>query len=263
MECKDSYVDTKYGKIHVVRRYGNGSKIIFVHGWYPPSDSRDYWEALWNRLPNNFDLIAFDLLGCGKSAKPPDAEYTAGLQADILSDIVDALKLSDFVLVGHSYGGQIASLFASGNKNVRGLVLEAPAGLEENMRAMRNSGFLPKQKEILYDNLMRFIKKSFGPEDVRDIEPIIKKQCQNEEQDTLTKEKLARISARTLIIWGVKDGTLNPSSAQSFKRYMPNSSVELIDAGHNIHFEKPEWFAEKLTTFATGVMKDFPKNKVS
>ena len=68
-------------------------------------------------------VIAIDLLGFGRSDKP-DLDYTPQLHVDVLRKFIEALGLSDVVLVGHDWGGAIAVGYAVNNPwKVEGLVI--------------------------------------------------------------------------------------------------------------------------------------------
>ncbi|MBU3146143.1 alpha/beta fold hydrolase [Clostridium sp. CF012] len=79
--------------------------ILFLHGW--PA-SHKLFEYQFDQLPKmGYRCIGIDQRGFGESDKP----FT-GYDYDRLSDdvrgVVDALKLKNFTLAGHSTGGAIA-----------------------------------------------------------------------------------------------------------------------------------------------------------
>ncbi len=91
-----------------------GNKIIlFLHGW--PGSTR-LFEYQFNQLPKlGYRCIGIDTRGFGNSDKP-----WGGYDYDRLSDdvrgVVDALKLQDFTLGGHSTGGAIAIRYMARHK---------------------------------------------------------------------------------------------------------------------------------------------------
>ena len=55
------------------------------------------------------------------------------------------------------------------------------------------------------------------------------------------KNRIHRIAAQTLIVWGERDGIIAPAYAQEFARRMSKARVDLIaDAAHLPHLEQPE-----------------------
>lgn len=79
--------------------------ILFIHGW--PA-SHKMFEYQFDQLPKmGYRCIGIDLRGFGNSDKPWDG-YCYDRQADDILRIVQALKLHDITLAGHSTGGAIA-----------------------------------------------------------------------------------------------------------------------------------------------------------
>lgn len=113
------------------RWYGpvDGPVIVCVHGLTTPS-------FVWDRLARGlaaqgYRVLTYDLFGRGYS------DRVAGLQdrkffLRQLNDLLDALEIKgDFVLVGYSMGGAIATAFATDTPTrVRHLILLASAGMD-------------------------------------------------------------------------------------------------------------------------------------
>lgn len=94
--------------------------VLLVHG-------NPAWSFLWRkvirRLPE-MRCVAPDLLGLGLSDKPRKLSWhTVDRHADAVAELVEALDLRDFVLVGQDWGGPIAAgVGARHPDRVRGLV---------------------------------------------------------------------------------------------------------------------------------------------
>jgi non-heme chloroperoxidase len=93
-------------KIYVEDVNPKGDKtILFLHGW---PGSHKLFEYQFDQLPKlGYRCIGIDTRGFGKSDKP-----WGGYDYDRLSDdvrgVIEALKLQDITLLGHSTGGAIA-----------------------------------------------------------------------------------------------------------------------------------------------------------
>ncbi|WP_437960707.1 alpha/beta fold hydrolase [Sorangium sp. So ce119] len=92
------------------RNSGAGKRpVVLVHGL---SDSCRTWNRLAPALAaGGRRVVALDLPGHGQSARP-DAPYTVAWYANVAAEWIRALGLSDFDLVGHSFGGSIAMCVA-------------------------------------------------------------------------------------------------------------------------------------------------------
>lgn len=96
-----------------VRIGGSGPPVLLLHG-YPQN------HAMWHRvapsLAERHTVVCADLRGYGASAKPPgDPEhrtYAKRTSAEDLVELMEALGLPRFALVGHDRGGRVAHRLA-------------------------------------------------------------------------------------------------------------------------------------------------------
>lgn len=87
--------------------------ILFLHGW---PGSHKLFEYQFNVLPQmGYRCIGIDTRGFGDSSKPYDG-YNYNRLSDDVRCVVDALKLDNFVLAGHSTGGAIAVKYMGRHK---------------------------------------------------------------------------------------------------------------------------------------------------
>lgn len=117
--------------------------ILFIHGW---PGSHNLFEYQFNELPKmGYRCIGIDCRGFGLSDKP-----WRGYDYDRLSDdiraVIDALKLHDIILGGHSTGGAIAIRYMARHKGhgVEKLALFAAAAPSLIQRSYFPYG-LPRQ----------------------------------------------------------------------------------------------------------------------
>jgi len=71
-------------QIHAFRQEGEGPLLLLLHGF--PSSSYD-WHLLLGELPGR-NVLAFDFLGFGLSAKPRSHDYSLFWQADLTEELV-------------------------------------------------------------------------------------------------------------------------------------------------------------------------------
>jgi non-heme chloroperoxidase len=82
--------------------WGEGQPVAFSHGWPLSSDAWEY-QMLFLAY-NGFRTIAHDRRGHGRSDQPSTGN-DLDTYADDLAELIEALDLTDAVLVGHSTGG--------------------------------------------------------------------------------------------------------------------------------------------------------------
>lgn len=113
--------------------------IVFIHG---NSLSSKTFAEQFNGI-KNIPLLAIDLPGHGLSeiASYPGNTYSILGYIDVLKFVLQELKISDFIIAGHSLGGHIALEAASELAGLKGLVLfgTPPLGMPPEM----DKAFLP------------------------------------------------------------------------------------------------------------------------
>ena len=98
--------------------------LIFLHYW---GGSSRTWAPVIERLCAAQRCIAVDFRGWGESGKNPTDYRLETLAEDILA-LLENLRLTRFVLVGHSMGGKVAQIVATRRPaGLTQLVLIAPA----------------------------------------------------------------------------------------------------------------------------------------
>lgn len=113
--------------------------IVFLHG--SPS-----WSFQWRRviaeLPT-YRCIAPDLLGFGLSGRLATADaHTLERHAASIRELIDALKLSNVMLVGHDWGGPIAAAVgARWDGRIRALALSHTSVVQAAETTARRSWF--------------------------------------------------------------------------------------------------------------------------
>lgn len=113
----------------------NGKTVVLLHG---KNFSGAYWERTVRALAERgYRVVVPDQVGFGKSSKPEHYQFTFQALATHTRDLLDALKVDRFVLVGHSMGGMLATRMAlMFPERVQGLVLVNPIGLEDWKRVV-------------------------------------------------------------------------------------------------------------------------------
>ncbi|MDH5507822.1 MAG: alpha/beta fold hydrolase [Anaerolineae bacterium] len=100
--------------------------IVLIHGF---GGSVKQWHYQLQEFALNNRVIALDLRGHGRSDKPHSKYTMAEIQGD-LEAAVEQLKVDEkFVLIGHSFGGAVASEYAAAHpERIDRLILMASTG---------------------------------------------------------------------------------------------------------------------------------------
>lgn len=119
------YPDVRLSAIDIYPEHPNKT-IVFIHGF--GGQGRQWEYQLW-QFSNDNRVIAIDLRGHGRSDKPECNYSMSTIQRD-LKTALDVLGVKErVVLVGHSFGGAIATEFTVAHpERVERLILIATAG---------------------------------------------------------------------------------------------------------------------------------------
>lgn len=105
-------------------RAGGTSLLVLIHG---NMTSSKHWDVLMEQLDERFTIFAPDLRGFGQSSYNEKIMHIRDFASDVYQ-FVQALKLTNFDLIGWSTGGAVAMQFCATYPNIaRKLVLLASA----------------------------------------------------------------------------------------------------------------------------------------
>src|SRR6266516_1926910 len=127
-------------------RAGEGPLIVLVHGI---TSSSEIWLGVIRRLADRYTVVAPDLLGHGRSAKPR-GDYSLGAYASGIRDLMGVLGYERGTAVGHSLGGGIAMQFAyQFPEYCERLVLISSGGLGRDVHPLLRAATLPGSELVL------------------------------------------------------------------------------------------------------------------
>jgi len=108
---------------------GSGPPLLLLHGFF---GEKTCWLPLIELLQSQFRCISLDMLGFGESSKPK-IQYDVAVEVAFVRQVVEQLNIEPCGIIGHSFGGWVASAYALKYPNsVSSLVLAAPAGIRDD-----------------------------------------------------------------------------------------------------------------------------------
>lgn len=119
------------GKYKVfTQKFGNGKiKLLLLHGG--PGNGHEYFENFPSHLiKKGVTVYYYDQLGSYYSDSPLDsAIFTPAAFVEQVEDVRKGLSLDNFYLLGHSWGGLLAELYAQKyQQHIKGLILSNVPG---------------------------------------------------------------------------------------------------------------------------------------
>lgn len=247
---------------HAPVRYlegGAGEPLVYLHGAGGMTAS----DPILAALVESHHVYAPYLPGYGETEDCPELrdmlDYTLHTW-----DVVEGLGLKDPILVGHSMGGMIAAEMAALAPNdLSRLGLIAPAGLwlddhplpdmfsimpyempkylfhdPEAGAAMMTSGLKIDDPKFLQDYLVRNARQLGMAGKL--LFPIPERGL---------AQRLYRIKARTVIVWGGSDRMIPPVYGPEFAKGIAGARLVTVpEAGHMVVLEKPGAVLEAVST---------------
>jgi proline iminopeptidase len=290
---------------------GAGKNVLVIHGG-PGYPFRSPWPGL-KPLADRYRFIYYHQRGCGRSTRPIerfassnylanvktlDAALGLGAQIADVERVRRILGEEQLVIVGHSFGGFLASLYAAEfPERVKALILVAPAdilvmpakggGLFAEVNRHLPAGMKNEYAAFLkrYLDFGNIFSKSeaelaaLNSEFAKYYQAAAATKNLSVPEESAVKENggwmvfgmylsmgrrhdyraaLKNVQAPVLVIHGDQD--LQPEGAlRAYAACFPNASVQVIkNAGHFLFSERPEEFAAVTGKFLDGLNQPSP-----
>ena len=261
---------------------GDGAiRIVLLHGF---GASLENWSDIVPYFNSaQFTLILVDLKGSGFSSKPEDSDYSMVEQARIIGRLLTRINISNYYLVGHSFGGGVALLATLDAMEAhdyplpRGLILMDAAAyktelpffvqylrvpiLRDLLPAVLPADFQAEYtlKKIVYDpaiitpeliNRYAFFMAMDGYSQAL---VQVAQQIVPQDLDRYT-EQYKDIAVDTLVLWGRQDPTLPLRSGVQLAETLPNGRLVILEqCGHDPLEEHSGEVAGLVLDFIDGI----------
>jgi len=228
--------------------------LLILHGW---GSCAERWEKVKKILvQQGLKVIIPNLPGFGK-AQPPSQPWSVDDYVEWVKELSEKNNLSQFFLLGHSFGGRIAIKFAiKYPQKISGLILSGVPAIKEKLNIKLHTAralakfssrfsFLPFYnffRKIFYQYLLRNT-------DYLQVEGMMKETYKRIIAEDLSPY-LSQIKLKTLILWGERDDFVSAKLAPLIKDKIPNSKLIIFPKlRHSLHREIPENLAEIIIKF--------------
>lgn len=270
-QLASKFVTVDGTRLHFVIR-GAGRPVVLIHG--NPGSTQD-WTRVFGPLATGHKIIAFDRPGHGQSQRPKHGDTTVEVQARLLHEALKQLHVERPIVVGHSWGGALALIYAiTYPEEVAGVVLVAPAVYEskDGVSLLTSLPAVPVVGDAVNFVLTPLfaatfvrseLKKAFSPDPVpknylRSVlsewtrSKKVKSYSQDESSlnDSLKKfsPRYAEISVPVSILTGDSDLIVSEKdNAERLHQALPKSHlVVLPKTGHQIPFTRPQTVVNEI-----------------
>src|SRR4030081_3927942 len=278
-------VETPSGRISYASA-GSGPVALFVHGVIM---NKHLWRRQLAGLSDIRRCIAVDLLAHGDTEIDPKQDVTVTANANMLREVLDALKIAKVDVVGNDSGGGISQIFAALNPDrVRTLTLTncdthdnwPPEGFKPFVQMAIAGGLRDTMNAMLADKTIYRSSEALGPayerpENVSDeeIEIYLRPHVRTEQRTrnlqrfvaafdnkhTVSIEpRLRQLKAPTLIVWGTDDVYFPVKWAHWLAKTIPGAKLPIELHGARLFFmeERAEVFNRLLRDHIVTAQKE-------
>ena len=250
---------------------GTGPAVILLHGASLGS-SADVWEGTLGSLAEGgYRGLAYDQPGFGHSDNPTD--YTVSYRTAFILKFMDALKVEQACLIGHSQAGGMVVRLALDNRARVGKIVVVGSGsllpplpeqggkgsAREGQEGGQASPTLEDTRKVLEDNL--FNRSLITPEVLekrhrmslgKNFEAFVERSKVPETQKNNVPlwQRLKEVSVPLLMLYGVQDRGSAAKRCALLKEQEPGLRVELLEnARHLVMWDAHEIFNQKVLGF--------------
>jgi len=207
-------------------QYGEGKDIVLLHGW---GQNVEMMDPIGKKLENKHRITIIDLPGHGKSSEPKE-EITIYDYCEILKEFLNKLDIKNPVIIGHSFGGRIAIIYASKYKTDKLILLGAPCIREKEKMSFKVKTLKTLKKVPGLNKLENFAKKHIGSRDYRNASEVMRKILVNTVNEDLS-DCAKKIECPTLLIWGTNDTEAPIEDAMKLEKIMKDAGLVTYEGG--------------------------------
>lgn len=207
--------------------------IVLLHGW---GQNIEMMRPIVCGYENRYRIVILDLPGFGESEEPFEG-WTVYDYAVFLNCFLKSLEIENPILVGHSFGGKIALVYASKYITSK-MVLFACPFCKKYQKLPLKSRVYKVMKRIPGIRLFApYLKTRIGSTDYRNASDIMRGILVST-VNTEIYEDLPFVSCPTLLIWGTKDEAVPIEKARELEQQLPNAGLVVYEnATHYAYLE--------------------------
>jgi pimeloyl-ACP methyl ester carboxylesterase len=226
--------------------------IYILHGWAIDAENEKKWQPLMNALKKTGLSVKF--LPIPGLTTPVVEVWTLTDYERWLEEQLE--KESKVILLGHSFGGQLAIRYAAHHpKQVEKLILIDASGMRpKSLKAqIKRNVFkgIAKVGHVFTQNetLRKFLYMLAREKDYQQASPVLRQTMANVLADEVVAD-LPQVKAPTLIIWGAQDRATPLSHGQFYAQHITGSQLKVIEAArHSPQFTHVDQVSQLVAEF--------------
>ena len=230
--------------------HGEGPvRVVWLHGWARRGD--DFAPAAEELARRGVASVAVDLPGFGASAAPARAGG-ARAYAELVVPSLETLVEGPVVLVGHSFGGTVATVIAANRPDlVRALVLVGAPVLRRATGSRSPLGYRlvrwARRRGLTSEARLERARQRYGSTDYKRASGVMRDVLVASVNESY-EDELARISVPVTFLWGEGDIEVPVDVAvRAAERVGSDARLEVLaGVGHLVPTEAPGALAQAV-----------------
>ena len=269
--------------LHLLEWSTQGVPLLLLHGF---GNEAHIWDDFAPAVSPHYRTLALDHRGHGDSAWDAQGRYDHDTLVRDVEAVTAALGIERLVLVAHSLGGRIATLFAGRHpERMAGLVLvdigpeldprgttrirmeietnpEPSFGSVDEYARLLSLQYPAAQSKALLRMAQHGVRRLENGRYALKLDPALRgagrgKGARTSSEEDLARaqwEALARIPCPTLVVRGAASDVLSADVAERMAQEVlrKGSLAVVARAGHSVMTDNPDGFRDAVTAFVLG-----------
>ena len=224
--------------------FKDGQPIVLLHGW---GQNIQMMKGIGDQLSDN-RIIILDLPGFGNSEEPKDV-WTVDDYVSMLHELLEKLSANNPIIIGHSFGGKIALLYATKYEVKKLVCLASPYKKNIVKNSLKTKVLKTAKKVPVLNKLEGFAKKHIGSTDYKNSSEMMRK-IMVEHVNYDISNQLNKIKCPTLLIWGTMDQAVNINDAYELEKLISNCGLVVYEGcTHYAYLERFDQTVRVLRSF--------------
>ena len=263
-----AYFEMNHRRVYY-EKHGEGKQtLLFLNGIMMSTAS---WQAFVSHFSKDYTLVLIDFFDQGQSDYLEGTTYTQALQVDLVKEAIEQLSLEHVILMGISYGGEIAMQFAAQHDNlIEGLILaNTTVCTDPQLKAIGDSWVYAAStgdgRVFFKATIPPIYSRSFYEERLTWLEAREDMFCENlkkywydgfirlvKSAETHDATDILHHIICPVLIIGAEDDQITPVECQEqLAKLIPQAELVIISrSGHASMYERPKSFVLLIEGFA-------------
>jgi pimeloyl-ACP methyl ester carboxylesterase len=239
---------------------GFKKKLIILPGW---GGTKETWKNFVDLAIDDFDVHVIELPCFGSEPCPTDV-WGVEEYADFVKKKILELRTQnpELILLGHSFGGQVATYFVAHNSQLVDKLILSGAPVFRRKKTIKKVffGVIAKVGKLVFKipglNKFDTLAKKILYTSAKSPDYLSTSGIQREIFKKITHQDVSSyledIEVPTLVVWGDKDSYVPLKQGREIARRIPSAKLKIIRGGtHGLHLKKTEELFSIIKNFVS------------